>query len=111
MTEWKWATRNKLLWTWKSIPGTDIKTPASPPDTNVIIKPMNQSIGVVNFTRPRNIVNSQLKTFTPVGIATIMVMIPKKEFTFAPPPIVKKWWSQTTNDINAIATIAHTIEV
>ena len=35
-------------------------------------------------------VNSQLKIFTPVGMAMIMVMIPKNAFTFAPEPMVKK---------------------
>jgi len=40
--------------------------------------------------RPRYIVNSQLKSFTPVGIEMIVVMMPKKALTFAPEPIVKK---------------------
>jgi hypothetical protein len=44
----------------------------------------------VKRTRPRYIVKSQLKTFTPVGIAISIVMIPKNAFTFAPAPIVKK---------------------
>ena len=40
-------------------------------------------------------VNSQLKILAPVGIEMIMVVMPKKALTFAPAPIVKKWWSQT----------------
>ncbi len=35
-------------------------------------------------------VNSQLKIFAPVGMEMIMVVIPKKEFTLAPDPMVKK---------------------
>src|SRR5215475_2135738 len=46
--------------------------------TNVTMKPTENSIGVRNTTRPRNIVNSQLKTLTPVGTAMIDDMIPKK---------------------------------
>ena len=68
--------------------GMAIITPVIPPMTNVTTNPTNQSIGVVNFTRPRYIVKSQLKTFTPVGIAMIIVMIPKKAFTDGPAPIV-----------------------
>ncbi len=40
--------------------------------------------------RPRYIVNSQLKIFAPVGIEMIIVVMPKKELTLAPDPIVKK---------------------
>ena len=44
----------------------------------------------LNTIRPRNIVNSQLKTLTPVGTAMIIDMMPKKALTLAPAPIVKK---------------------
>ena len=47
----------------------------------------------------------------PVGMAIIIVVIPKKAFTFAPAPIVKKWCSQTMNDSTVIQTVAHTSEV
>ena len=40
-------------------------------------------------------VNSQLKSFAPVGIEMIIEAMPKKEFTEAPAPMVKKWCSQT----------------
>ena len=56
-------------------------------------------------------VNSQLKIFTPVGMEMIMVVMPKKAFTLAPDPMVKKWCSQTMNDSTVIATVAHTREV
>ena len=36
------------------------------------MKPIDHSIGVAKRTRPPYIVNSQLKTFTPVGTAMIM---------------------------------------
>ena len=50
--------------------------------TNVTMKPTANSIGVRNTIRPRNIVNSQLKTLTPVGTAMIDDMIPKKALTW-----------------------------
>ena len=54
--------------------------------------------------------NSQLKTFTPVGTAMTIVMTPKKALTSAPAPMVKKWCSQTMNDSTQIAIVAATIE-
>jgi hypothetical protein len=59
------------------------------------MKPMVHRIGTVNRTRPPYIVNNQLKIFTPVGTAMIMLMTPKKALTFALAPMVKKWCSQT----------------
>ena len=35
-------------------------------------------------------VKSQLKIFAPVGIEMIIVVMPKKELTLAPEPMVKK---------------------
>ena len=65
-------------------------TPVMPPITNVTMKPIDHRIGTVNRMRPPYIVKSQLKTFTPVGTAMIIVMIPKKPLTSAPAPMVKK---------------------
>ena len=45
-----------------------------PPMTNVTMKPIAQSIGVPKRMRPPYMVNSQLKTFTPVGTAMIIVI-------------------------------------
>ena len=54
--------------------------------------------------------NSQLKIFTPVGTAMIIVITPKKALTSAPAPIVKKWCSQTMNDRTQMAIVAIAIE-
>ena len=66
------------------------------------MKPMVQSTGESKRTRPRYIVNSQLKIFTPVGMAMIMVVMPKKALTSAPEPIVKKWCSHTRKESSVI---------
>ncbi len=110
MVLWKWAARNRLLCTWKSAGGTAISTPVMPPTTKVIMKPIDHSIGTVKRTRPPYMVNSQLKTFTPVGTAMIMVMTPKKPLTSALAPMVKKWCSQTRKDSTQIAMVAATME-
>ena len=52
-----------------------------PPITNVTTNPSAHSIGVANTMRPPYIVNSQLKIFTPVGTAMIIVAIPKIALT------------------------------
>src|SRR3954451_25212132 len=77
MTLWKCATRNRLLCSTKSAGGTASSTPVIPPSTNVTMKPIDHSIGVVKPIRPPYIVNNQLNTFTPVGTAMIIVAMPK----------------------------------
>ncbi len=95
ITLWKWATRNRLLCSTKSAGGTASSTPVMPPITKVTMKPRVHSIGTSRRTRPRYIVNSQLKILAPVGIEMTMVVIPKKPLTLAPEPMVKKWCSHT----------------
>ena len=65
-------------------------TPADPPMAKVTMNPRVQYIGVVNLMRPRYMVKSQLKVFTPVGMPISMVAIPKKRLTFGLAPMVKK---------------------
>ena len=74
----------------KSAGGTASSTPVIPPVTKVSMNATVHIIGRSKRTRPRYIVNSQLKIFAPVGIEMIIVVMPKKEFTLAPEPIVKK---------------------
>ena len=75
------------------------------------MKPIVHSIIELISTRPRYIVNSQLKIFTPVGIEMIIVAMPKNALTFAPEPMVKKWCSHTRNDSTVIPAVAYTIDV
>ena len=98
------------MWSTKSTGGTASRTPVMPPMTKVTMKPTENRTGVANTIRPRNIVNSQLKTLTPVGTAMIIDMMPKKALTSAPAPIVKKWCSQTMKERTQIANVARTIE-
>ncbi len=55
-------------------------------------------------------VKIQLKIFTPVGTAMIMVMMPKMAFTSPPAPMVKKWCSQTMKASRQMAIVAITME-
>ena len=74
------------------------------------MKPIVQSIGAAKRMRPPYMVNSQLKIFTPVGTAITIVAMPKMALTSAPAPMVKKWCSQTMNEMMQIAIVATTIE-
>ena len=74
----------------KSAPGTASSTPVMPPMLKVTIKPRVHSMGVSKRTRPRYMVNNQVKIFTPVGTAMIIVMMPKNALTLPPAPMVKK---------------------
>ena len=77
-----------------------------PPITKVIMKAMVHIMGSSNLMRPLYMVNSQLKIFAPVGIEMIIVVIPKKELTLAPEPMVKKWCSHTRYERMVITTVA-----
>ena len=81
-----------------------------PPITKVTMKPSAQCIAALKRTVPPYIVKSQLNIFTPVGTAMTIVITPKKPFTSAPAPIVKKWCSQTMNESMQIAIVAAAIE-
>ena len=77
-----------------------------PPTVKVKRNPRVQYIGVANLIRPRYIVKSQLKIFTPVGTAISMVVMLKKMLTSGPAPIVKKWCTHTEKDRTMIAAVA-----
>jgi hypothetical protein len=52
-------------------------TPVTPPMVNKNMKPKANNIGVFNCILPPQRVASQLKTFTPVGTAIIIVVAVK----------------------------------
>lgn len=54
--------------------------------------------------------NSQLKTFTPVGTAMIIETMPKIALTSAPAPMVKKWCNHTVKERMQMAIVAMTID-
>ncbi len=51
--------------------------PVSPPIVKIAMNPSANSIGVSKCRLPRQVVASQLRIFTPVGIATSIVTIMK----------------------------------
>ena len=88
MTLWKCAIRNNELCSTKSMAGIASITPVMPPMTKVTMKPIVHSTGEVKCTRPRYMVNSQLKIFTPVGTAIAIVASAKAAVATVPMPVV-----------------------
>ena len=63
-------------------------------------------MGVSNVSDPCHMVPIQLKNFTPVGTAIIMVMKEKKPRATA--PVTYMWCAHTVTDSAAIAMVAKT---
>ena len=59
------------------MPALESTTPVTPPTVKRKMKPMANSIGVLNSIEPPHIVAIQLKIFTPVGTAMTMVAATK----------------------------------
>src|ERR1700737_5353670 len=84
--------------------------PVSPPIRKTKMKPIANSIGVSKLNEPRHIVAVQLKTFTPVGTAIVIVAYMKKSWPVTGIPVTNMWCAQTMNDRIAIDEVAYTID-
>ena len=75
---------------------TALNTPLMPPMTNMRQEAEDvNSSGVSKRSRPPHIVAIQLKIFTPVGTAIIIVAAMKKRFNTGLRPVVNMWCAQT----------------
>ncbi len=86
-------------------------TPERPPMVNMAINEIAKSIAVEKRIEPPHIVPSQLKIFTPVGIAIAIVEIANAELAAGPRPTVNMWWLHTNHPMNPMATPANTRKV
>src|SRR5579863_7979837 len=104
-----WATMKYVSWMKMSTGVAAMKMPERPPMMNMETNDSAKSIGVVNCSWPPQIVPSQLKTFTALGRAIIMVetmkVMPRAGFM----PDMNMWCPQTTNPRPAIPAIENTI--
>ena len=84
----------------------DKTIPVSPPKVNKKIKPIAHHNGALNkIFLPYRVLN-HLKTFTPVGIAIIMVAAVKYARVSRSIPTVNIWWAHTINPKRPIVLIA-----
>jgi hypothetical protein len=82
---------------------TEWSTPDRPPSVNIAMNPSANSIAVLSLTAPRQTVASQLKIFTPVGTAMIIVESANAEIATGPSPVANMWCTQTPQPMNPIA--------
>lgn len=87
----------------------DNTIPVKPPTVNKKINPKAHSIAGDHLMFPPCSVANQLNTFTPVGIAIIMVAEVKYARVSTSRPTVNIWWAHTINPRKPIDIIAHTI--
>src|SRR5690606_35871106 len=81
-------------------------TPVSPPKVKVTRNPIAHTMGVSNVTEPRHMVPTQLKIFTPVGIAMSIVM--RANQGSSTEPVTYMWCAHTVTDRAAIEIVAKT---
>src|SRR5947209_1030562 len=79
-------------------------TPVMPPSRKINRKPRQNSIGVVSATLPFHIVAIHAKNWMPLGITMIKLAAEKKDMASAGMPVANMWWTQTPNEMNAMAT-------
>lgn len=83
--------------------------PVSPPTVKRKINPRAHNIGVSHLIDPPWSVANQLNTFTPVGMAIIIVADVKYARVSTSIPTVNMWWAHTINPRRPIAIMAQTI--
>ena len=72
--------------------------PERPPIVKMAMKPSAHSIGVSNEMLPRQSVASQLKIFTPVGMAMIIELSMKKMSSPIGRPTANMWCAHTSSE-------------
>ena len=77
---------------------SDSTRPLKPPMVNRQTKAIEKSIGVSKVIEPRHSVATQLKTFTPVGMAISIVVYMKNSCPPTGMPVVNMWCAQTMKD-------------
>ena len=83
--------------------------PVNPPTVKRKIKPKAHSIAGDHLILPPCSVASQLNTFTPVGIAMIIVADVKYARVSTSIPTVNIWWAHTVNPRKPMDITAQTI--
>ncbi len=85
--------------------------PVRPPTVKRKMKPRAHIRAGDHLILPPCSVANQLKTFTPVGIAMIIVADVKYARVSTSIPTVNIWWAHTIKPKNPIDTIAQTIPI
>ena len=81
-------------------------SPEKPPTVNCTTKARANSMGGSKLIEPRNIVATQLNTFTPVGTAISIVVYMKNSSATSGRPTMNMWCAQTMKERIAMAAVA-----
>ncbi len=87
---------------------TEWVTPERPPIVNSMIRPMANSIAVVNFSLPPHMVRVQLTILTPVGMAMAIVATANTDTEIGPRPEANMWWAHTPQPTKPMAAPENT---
>lgn len=85
--------------------------PVRPPTVNKKMNPRAQNMAGDHLMFPPCSVASQLKTFTPVGMAMIIVAEVKYARVSTSNPTVNMWWAHTMNPKKPMDIMAHTMPI
>ena len=77
---------------------------------NMVMRPMENSIGVVNLSLPPHMVAVQFRIFTPVGTAMNMVVSEKVVTEIGPMPDTNMWWAHTPQPMKPMAMPEYTMK-
>src|SRR2546422_11110447 len=77
--------------------------------TNIVTKPIANSIGALSSIAPPHIVAIQLKILMPLGTAIARVMTMNGRRAEIEMPVVNMWWTHTPNERKPIATVDRAI--
>ncbi len=70
---------------------------------NIVTRPIENSIGVVNLSLPPHMVAVQFRIFTPVGTAMNIVDTAKAATESGPRPEANMWWAHTPQPMKPMA--------
>src|SRR4051812_31932255 len=107
----KCATMKYVSCTWRSTGTEASMTPESPPIRNSKKKPKHHNMGSRNCRRPFQIVATQKKNCTPVGITIIKLAAVKKLSLSCGIPVANMWWTHTPKPMKPVATTDTTMGV
>ena len=110
-TQWKWATTWYISWRTMSNEEFASTMPVRPPTVNKKIKPKAHSMAGDHLIFPPWRAASQLNTFTPVGMARIIVADVKYACVSTSIPTVNIWWAHTIKPRKPMDIIAKIIPI
>src|SRR5207302_10889274 len=84
-------------------------TPDNPAMVNMVTEPTAKANGAFTRVLPPDIVDIQLKIYTPVGTAMNIVDRANADLATGPRPVANMWWAHTPQPMKAMAMPENTM--